>query len=278
VRQALIDRVEVISLGGDVKANVFLNSAVLLLTVGASTAGAQGVLITQKISRDGAESTSQVQIDKTRMRTEVADPSGSKQAVVFDGDRQALLMINQERKSYSEITKADVDRAGGQMTDMMAKMPPEVRAKMEALMKGRGMGAGAPVKTVYKRAGTDKTAKWACDKYDGYQNTEKVSEICTVAPGVLGLSAADFAVTQQFVEFFKALMPQQAAGQMLGVGKPEEHGYSGIPIKSTFTISGRTTTTEVTDVSRQTFPDAVFAPPAGFKKEASPFGRGRGPQ
>ncbi len=259
------------------KANVFLNSAILLLTIGASTAGAQGVLIMQKMSRDGAESTSQVQIDKTRMRTEVADPSGSKQAVVFDGDRQTLLMINQERKSYSEITKADVDRAGGQMQDMMAKMPPEVRAKMEAMMKGRGMGAGAPVKTVYKRAGSDKTAKWACDKYEGYQHTEKVSEICTVAPGVLGLSEADFAVTRQFVAFFKTLMPQ-AAGEMFGLGKPEEQGYSGIPIKSTFTISGRTTTTEVTDVSRQTFPDAVFAAPAGFKKEASPFGRGRGPQ
>ena len=258
------------------RANVFLNGAVLLLTVGASTAGAQGVLIVQKISREGAESTSQVQIDKTRMRTEVADPSGSKQVVVFDGDRQALLMINQERKSYSEITKADVDRLGGQMQDMMAKMPPEVRAKMEAMMKGRGMGA-APVKTVYKRAGADKTAKWACDKYDGYQNTEKVSEICTVAPGVLGLSEADFAVTQQFVAFFKTLMPQ-AAGQMFGLGKTEEQGFSGIPIKSTFTISGRTTTTEVTDVSRQTFADAVFAAPAGFKKEASPFARGRGPQ
>jgi len=261
-----------------VKANVFLNSAVLLLTVGASTAGAQGVLITQKISRDGAESTSQVQIDKTRMRTEVADPSGSKQAVVFDGDRQALMMINQERKSYSEITKADVDRLGGQMQDMLSKMPPEVRAKMEAMMKGRGMAAGTPARTVYKRAGADKTAKWACDDYEGYENTEKVSEICTVAPGVLGLTAADFAVTQQFVAFFKTLMPQAADGQMFGVGKPEEHGYSGIPIKSTFTISGRTTTTEVTDVSRQTFPDAVFAPPPGFKKEASPFGRGRGPQ
>jgi hypothetical protein len=247
------------------------------LTVGASTAAAQGVLIVQKISSGGAESTSQVQIDKTRMRTEVADPSGTKQVIVFDGDRQTLLMINQERKSYSEITKADVDRLGGQMQDMLAKMPPELKAKMEAMMKGRGMAAGTPAQTVYKRGGTDKTAKWACDKYEGYQNTEKVSEICTVAPGVLGLSAADFAVTQQFAAFFKTLMPQ-AAGQMFGLGKPEEQGFSGIPIKSTFTIGGRTTTTEVADVSRQTFADAVFAAPAGFKKEASPFGRGRSPQ
>jgi hypothetical protein len=248
------------------------------LTVGASTAGAQsGILIVQKISSGGADSTSQVQIDRTRMRTEMADPSGSKQVLVFDGDRQVLLMINQERKSYSEITKAEVERLGGQMQDMMAKMPPEMRAKMEAMMKGRGMSAGAPVQTVYKRAGADRTAKWPCDKYDGYQNTEKVSEICTVAPGVLGLTADDFAITQQLVAFFKTLMPQ-AAGQMFGLGKTEEQGFSGIPIKSTFTMGGRTTTTEVTDVSRQTFPDAVFAAPAGFRKEASPFGRGRGPQ
>lgn len=259
------------------RTNVFLNSAVLLLTVGASTAGAQsGILIAQKVSGPGGDSTTQVQMDKTRMRTEMAGPSGSKQVLVFDGDRQVLLMINQERKSYSEITKADVDRLGGQMQDMMAKIPPEMRAKMEAMMKGRGM-PGAPVKTVYKPAGTDKTAKWACDKYEGYQNTEKVSEICTVAPGALGLTADDFAVAQQLAAFFKTLMPQ-AAGQMFGLGKIEEQGFSGIPIKSTFTIGGRTTTTEVTDVSRQTFSDGVFAAPAGFRKEASPFGRGRGPQ
>jgi len=255
------------------------SSVVLVLAAGASMAQAQtGVLIAQKITTGGAESTSQVQITRTRLRTEVADGAGSKQVVVFDGDRQVMMFINPERKSYSEITKAEVDRLGAQMQDMMAKVPPEMREKVAAMMKGRGMAAaGAPVKTVYKRAGSDKTAKWPCDKYEGYQNNEKTSEICTVEPAALGLSAADFAVTQQFAAFFEKLMPQ-AAGQMLNFGQSQEQGFSGVPVKSTSTLRGRTTTTEITAVNRQAIPDTVFAVPEGYKKEASPFGRGRGPQ
>jgi len=253
------------------------SSVVVMLTVGASLAHAQsGVLIAQKIVTAGAESTSQVQIARTKMRTEVHDASGARQSVVFDGDRQVMLVINPARKSYSEITKADVERVGTQIQDMMAKVPPEMKAQVEAMMKGRGMGA-APAKTVYKRAGSDKTAKWPCDRYEGYQNNEKTSEICTVEPGALGLTAADFAVTQQFMTFFEKLLPQ-AAAQMFALGHSQEQGFSGLPVKSTSSSGGRTTTTEVTAVSRQTFPDTVFAAPDGFKKEASPFGRGRGPQ
>ena len=253
------------------------SSVALMLTAGASIANAQtGIVIAQKLTTGGAESTSQVQITKTRLRTEVSDAAGARQVVVFDGDRQVMMFINTERKSYSEITKADVDRLGTQMQDMMAKVPPEMRAKVEAMMKGRGMDA-ATVKTIYKRAGSDKTAKWPCDKYEGYRNNEKTSEICTVEPGALGLSAADFAVTQQFAAFFEKLLPQ-AAGQMLSLGQPQEQGFSGVPVKSTQTFGTRTTTTEITAVNRQAIPDAVFAVPDGFKKEASPFGRGRGPQ
>src|SRR4029453_9425577 len=141
--------------------------------------------------------------------------------------------------------------------DMMAKVPPEMKAKMEAILKGRGMGAAMQVKTEHRKAGTEKTAKWTCDKYDGYQNGQKTSEICTVDPSVFGLSAADFAVTQQFVEFFEKLMPQ-AAGQLFGLGQMETRGFSGFPVKSSSTVGGRTTTSEVTDVSRKTFEESVF--------------------
>ena len=135
----------------------------------------------------------------------------------------------------------------------------------------------APAKTEFRKAGSDKTAKWTCDKYDGYQNGQKTSEICTVDPSVFGLSMADFAVTQQFVEFFEKLMPQ-AAGQIFGLGQAQTQGFSGFPVKSSSTVGGGTTTTEVTDVSRQTFPESVFAAPAGFQKETFPMLGGRGRQ
>jgi len=253
-----------------------LTSTMLLLTCSAAASAENGVLVVQKTSTGSGQTTNQVQIAKSRMRAEMIDGSGSQRALIFDGDRQVMLIINPERKSYSEITKADIDRFASQMQDMMAKVPPEMRAKVEAMMKGRGMGTAAPAPTEYRKAGTDKTAKWTCDKYDGYQNGQKTSEICTVEPSVLGLSAADFAVTQQFMEFFEKLMPQ--AGQMFGLGQMQSQGFSGFPVKSSSTFGGRTTTSEVTDVSRRTFEESVFAAPAGFQKESFPGMAGRGRQ
>jgi hypothetical protein len=246
------------------------------LTFSAAASAEDGVLIVLKTSTGSGQTTNQVQIAKSRMRAEMGDGSGSQRALIFDGARQVMLIVNPERKSYNEITKADVDRLAAQMQDMMAKVPPEMRAQVEAMMKGRGMGA-APAKTEYRRAGTDKAAKWTCDKYDGYQGGQKTSEICTVDPGVLGLSAADLAVTQQFTEFFEKLMPQ-FAGQIVGLGQTQTQGFSGLPVKQTSTSGGRTTTNEVTDVSRQTFEDSLFAAPAGFKKESFPGLGGRGRQ
>jgi hypothetical protein len=253
-----------------------LKTTILLLTFSAAASAENGVLIVLKTSTGSGQTTSQVQIAKSLMRAEMADGSGSKRAIIFDGARQVMLLVNPERKSYNEITKADIDRLAAQMQDMMAKVPPEMRAKVEAMMKGRGMGAAAPARTDYRRAGTDKTAKWTCDKYDGYQDGQKTSEICTVDPSVLGLSAADVAVTQQFAEFFEKLMPQ-FAGQF-GLSQMQAPGVSGVPVKSSSTFGAQTTTSEVTDVSRQAFEDSLFAAPAGFQKESFPGMGGRGRQ
>ena len=254
-----------------------LKSTILLLTLSAAASAENGVLIVQTTSTGSGQTTSQVQIAKSRMRAEMADGSGSQRALIFDGERQVMLIVNPERKSYSEITKADIDRLATQMQDMMAKVPPEMRAKVEAMMKGRGMGTATAARTEYRKVGTDKTAKWTCDKYDGYQDGQKSSEICTVDPGVLGLSTADFAVTQQFMEFFEKLMPQ-SAGQVFGLGQMQTQGFSGFPVKSSSTSGSRTTTSEVTDVSRQTFEDSLFEAPAGFQKESLPGMGGRGRQ
>src|SRR3954463_1245655 len=96
---------------------------------------ADGVLIVEKTTTNGNTKTHQIQIEKDRMRAE-ADA----QTVVFDGVKQVLWLINDGRKSYSEMAKADADRMGGQLNDAMAKMqdqlnslPPEQRAQIEAM-------------------------------------------------------------------------------------------------------------------------------------------------
>jgi len=244
---------------------------------------ADGVLIVEQTTTGASTQTHQIQIAKDRMRAETTSAAGETQAMVFDGTKQVMWIINYDKKTYSEMTKADVDRLGGQMSDAMSKMqaqmqnmPPEQRARIEAMMAGRGMGpAGAGAKTEYKKLGTDKVAKWTCDKYEGSRNGQKTLELCTVDPQALGLNAADFDVAHQLQAFFEKVMPA-GADNMFRIGTGQADGFSGVPVRRV-SLGSTPSTSEITAVSRQSFPDATFAVPDGFQKEASPFaGRGRG--
>src|SRR5262249_22808502 len=188
-------------------------------------------------------STSQIQIDANHMRTEMAGRGGGQNSMVFDGAKQAMYIIDDSKKTYSEITKDDLDKlaeqmrqAQQQMQSAMANVPPEQRAQIEAMMRGRG-GRGMPgaptpaAKPTYKKTGTDKVGKWTCDKYEGYQGDRKTSEVCTVAPASLGFSESDFAVSKDFAKFFSSLsgmMPQRQ--EIFSLGTLEDRGFVGVPI------------------------------------------------
>jgi hypothetical protein len=246
---------------------------------------ADGVLIVEKATSGGKTQTNQIQIEKDRMRAETAGPTGEKQTVVFDGVKQVLWIINDGRKTYSEMTKADVDRMGGQMSDAMARMqeqlkslPPEQRAQIEGLMKGRGAPGGPngqAVKTAYRKTGTDKVGAWTCDTYEGSQNNQKVAELCTVEPRTLGFAMADFQVTKRLIDFFSKLAPQ-GADQMFAIGTPEDQGFSGVPVRRiSFRNGQQQSMTEISEVRRQTFPASTFELPAGLQQEAFGGGLGR---
>jgi len=256
---------------------------------------ADGVLIVQKVTTAGAApKTNQIQIEQHRMRAEIAGPGGAAQSMVFDGVRQVMMMIDDDHKTYSEITQADVDAIGQQMSAAMAQMEaatknmtPEQRAQMDAMMKraggaGRAMaGAATPAKTVYHKTGTDTVGKWTCDKYEGTRDGQKVQELCTVDPKAFGLTLADFAVSQDMAAFFQKMIPpgmartMPSAAEMFHIGTPEEQGFSGVPVRTITYSSGQTVTHEITDVHRQAFPDSTFQAPAGYQKQASPFSGGR---
>lgn len=237
---------------------------------------ADGILIVQKETTGGKTQTHQVQIERTRMRAESTGPDGGQQVFVFDGPAQVMRVIDYAKKTYLEMTRADADRLGAQISGAMAQMeeqmkslPPAQRAQMEALMKKGGLAMAAVATTEYKRVGSDKAGKWSCDKYDGYQNGQKTSEVCAVDPKALGFTDAEFQVTQQLGEFMQKLMPRNA-DQLFSLGQSGAQGYNGVPVRRTYSILGRQTVSELTEVSRRTFADSSYAVPAGFEKQ--PFG------
>jgi len=256
-----------------------------------AAAAANGVLIAQKVTSGTTTTTTQSQIEPTRMRSEIVQSAGRKQTVVFDGAAQVLRIFDDDGKTYTEMAKADLERMRGQtdatmtrLQEQMKSMPPEQRARMEALMKGRGAampGAAAGPPTEYKKIGTDKVGRWTCEKYEGTKAGEKVSEVCTVAPSALGFTEADFEVTRQLGEFLSSLVPQ-AADSVFKIGSAADgpNAFPGLPVRFvSFRAGAAQTVSEVTDASRQTFADALFQVPAGYQKREFPgMGRGRGRQ
>jgi hypothetical protein len=252
----------------------------------ASTQAADGILIAQKMtSANGTVTTHQIEIEKTRMRAETDAAGGRKMTMIFDGGAEVMRTIDDAAKTYSEMSKADVERLSGQMSGAMSQMqeamknmPPEARKRMEEAMKGRGGAPGAGSPTEYKKIGTDKVGKWTCDKYEGTRDGAKVSEVCTVAPTALGFTPADFEVTKQMAEFFSKLVPQ-GADQMFRIGSQGANSFNGLPVRTVIFRDGAPSmTTEITDASRQNFPDSLFAVPAGYTKRDMMGGGRRGRQ
>lgn len=270
-----------------------LAAAALMWGGVAQASAAEGVLVSQRITTGtGAPTTSTFQIEKTRLRGEITDAMGGRQIVIFDSAKQVLYLIDTNRKTYMEMTRADVDQMGAQVQAMqaqmaaqMANMPPAARAQMEAVMAGRGMagmpgmaGVMAPTsKPEYRRGGTNTVGRWSCNVYEGFENGQKTAEVCAVTAAALGFSAADFEVAHQLSSFLTRLMPQ-AANQVAGFGTVATQGFDGFPVKSVSNTGGRQVTTEVTDISRQTFADSLFTLPAGFQRQDMMGGMGRGRQ
>ena len=229
---------------------------------------ADGILIGQRVTSGGDPITIHTQITATRMRTEMAGPNGVMNVTIFDGGREVLYMVDPARQTYTEMTKVDVDRLSAQMQGGLAqikglfeKMPPAQRAQMEAMMKGVQL----------TRTGSDTVGRWTCDKFDLMLGAQKMGEVCMVKLATLGFNATDFDVTRRMGAFYSA-MATQMAGQLPGASAVDPNATSDFTVR-TVILMGQgqpVMTTEVIEAGRQTFPDSLFAVPAGFTKQDLP--------
>src|SRR4249920_3102989 len=84
--------------------------AAMILSASAAEA-ADGVLIAQKMtSASGTVTTHQIEIEKTRMRAESEGTGGHKVKITFDGTAQLMRTIDDDAKTYTEMSKADLDK------------------------------------------------------------------------------------------------------------------------------------------------------------------------
>jgi len=208
-------------------------------------------------------------LDASRLRVNV----GTQTSVFFltDGGRNRMVMLDRGTNEYREMDQQTMNQvsqqlqgAMGQLQAQLQNMPPEQRARIEQMMKGRGMPGQAPPapRTNYAAKGSGTVNGFACTKYEGTRGAEKVADVCAAKPGDLHFTAADFQVFEQMRQFASSLT-NGLANSPLAAGRFADftdQGFEGFPIQDiSFSGGEATNKSEVKSVDRATFGDADFS-------------------
>jgi hypothetical protein len=251
------------------KMSIGLLCAVVFLAVRAQA----GLVILNTNESKGQSGTTTNQekmcLEKDRIRVEMKGPA-TDQAFIFRQDKEVFWFIDNNAKTYTEMTKADLENmqtAIKQMQENLKNLPAEQRAMIQKSMQAT-MPFSAPHPVYKKVTSGEKVNQWTCDKYEGYLDNKKQDEIWTTDPKKLGFSADDFAVVQEMGKFFEGFTKMSIPFYKVGSEEwAKEQGYAGMPVKTISSTNGQATNTrEIKEIKRQDLPAALFELPAGLKK------------
>jgi hypothetical protein len=170
-------------------------------------------------------------------------------------DDGKFVMVDNNKKTYSEMTFQEAQAMMDQASAALQNMPPEAAAAMQKMMGG----AAAPV-SVTKAGAGEPIAGYATEKY--------------VVTGPMAMeiwAAPDLKLPPQYYDAIKMRMP---SNPMLDLGKiyEEMKKINGYPLKqnTTMTMMGvaAKSTMVVTAVEKTPIPKTTFDIPAGYKKVA----------
>ena len=246
---------------------ITIEEAAASLLSGAPASAGDGVLITHTITSGRETGTHRALIEAARIRTEFATSDGERQSMVYDHAAGILRVIDDAAKTYSEIKSTEIDRVGGHMAfafrDLQRQAqtaPPEERARIEEMIKAV---EGPPLD--YVKGGPDTVGAWACDTYVVSLKGQKLADTCVAQATAFGLTRQDLEIIKRFQEFLSKVM-KGGSELLFNVGLTPLPGSSGIVLR----LVGGATRTDLTAATRQTFSDALFAVPTGYRKVPYP--------
>jgi hypothetical protein len=239
-------------------------------------------LATKKVTTDT------ILLDANRMRLESDD--GRVMMFLTDGGRNRIVMLDKARNTYQEIDEQTMNQMAQQMSGAMAQMdaamknmPPEQRAMMEKMMKGKmPQAAAAAPKTVYTAKGSATVNGFSCTKYDGMQGAQKVSEVCAASPSQIKITPDDFQVFEKMKQFFSGMldaMKNSPFGANIQSASITQSGLEGFPVQTTTFRNGQASDrVDLKSVTNASFSDADFSVGAAKKVEMPGMAGGRGKQ
>ncbi len=206
-----------------------------------------------------------------------------KNEMIFRGVRREMIAVNHEDKSYMIIDEAMIQSIGKQLSGVEAQMrealknaPPEQRAMMEKMMKGRLPPQAASEvrpKAELRRTGESGTKNgYPCVKYEAILAGQKVREMW-VTPWD-NVEGGDEAVEafESMAEFFKEIsdaMPSFARDENSNNPFEDMKEMNGFPVLSYEYAADGSLQSEssLSSSMRRTLEPAEFDPPAGYKRQ-----------
>ncbi len=238
--------------------------------------------ITFRTTEGQSSSMEAILIGHGKIRTD-ADKTTS---VIFDPAAGVMTMLDHSRKTFTRLTKADIESMVAMAADMakqleqaMASMPPEMREMMKGRLGGAAAASSGPAVEFVDTGKSAMVAGLSCRIVQGKALGRVASESCMGDPNAIELPAADRQTLVAAMTWYKELADKLTSGPLARVGNVSPFRGGLIPLRSTtIGTDGSRSTSEFAGVTTGAISADVFAAqPAGYKEQrlAMP-GRGRG--
>jgi hypothetical protein len=225
-------------------------------------------------------------LDNDRLRVNINNGEGNSSSVLFltDGGRERMVMLDPARNEYREMDRQSMEQVSQQLQGVMSQLqsqlqnlPPEQRARVEQMMKGRAgpasQAGAAPARTTYAAKGSSTVNGFACTNYEGTRGSEKVADVCAAKPAHVRFNPADFQVFEKMKEFAGSFASGLANAPLANNRFADlmQAGYEGFPIQQTSYSGGQATTKmEVKSIERAGLSDADFSLGSAKKVDLMP--------
>jgi hypothetical protein len=255
--------------------------APLLLGAGRADAGVTLVI------QHGANEPSVLYLDGDRIRMEngARVENGARRehatSMIVDAASKRIIIINEQDKTYTEHTDADMKRIReqlesrrAQMEERMKTMPPEQRKQMEDMMAGMGAGptgkAAKPRELKFESLGQKKTINgFSCDMYRVLENGKPAAEDCIAPWSSKLVQKSDIAGLRKFAEEMAKSMGPGAGGAGPQMFEKFDK-YPGFPVSHVSIEPGQHEEDQLKSVKRGALAASLFVVPAGYTKKETP--------
>ncbi len=204
------------------------------------------------------------------IRLDAPDFARDKRYALYDGARGTVLLIDDARKEYMEITPESLRRQREQMQAQLGPMmeqlkkqmkhlPPEQRRMIEKKMSGVMADNGAPaIDIATKETGSGRVNGIPCKRVAVLRDGKPMHEMCLASRADANIPVADYETMRKMLDTMRQMASAVSASSM-----PMAADIDGVPVEMKNHMDGSVHT--LTRVSTEPLPATLFAVPA-YKK------------